>query len=189
MISEIPVPTPGAEPYKIVTGHDGNVWFSEFENSAIGVIELSGHGPSGAGGGPSSAPAVAPSIVGAQPLNQAVPVGKPHKGHVKTRNQFVGFQLTFNEALDPSRAQSAGNYTILFTKRGGRKPVTQPVGFRVAYTPGTTVVDLILTGKQTFAKGGQLRVNAAPGGIADPSGDLLTGKNTFTILPRARGLT
>jgi streptogramin lyase len=191
VISEIRVPTPGAEPYKIVKGQDGNVWFSESRNSAIGVVELSGHGPTagGGGGGTNPAPTAAPTIVGAQPLDQAVPVGKPHKGHVKTRNQFVGFQLTFNEALDPSRAESAGNYTIRFTKRGGRKPVTQPVGFRVAYTPGATVVDLILTGKQTFAKGGQLRVNGAPGGIADPSGDLLTGKNTFTILPRARGLT
>ena len=191
-ITETPVPTPGAGPYKIVTGHDGNIWFSEFNNPKIGVLEVSGHGPtpgSGGGGGPSPAPGVAPTIVSAQPLDQAVPVGKPHKGHVKTRNQFVGFQLTFNEALDPSRAQNGANYTVLFTQRGGRKPITKPVGFRVAYTSGTKVVDLILTSKQTFAKGGKLLVNAAPGGIADPSGDLLTGRSTFTILPKARGLT
>jgi virginiamycin B lyase len=188
MITEIPVPTPGAGPYRIVAGHDGNVWFSEFNHTAIGVIEVSGHGPSG-GGSASPAPAVAPTIVGAQPLDQAVPIGKAHKAKVKTRNQFVGFQLAFNEALDASRAQNAANYTVRFTQRGGRKPVTKPVGFRVAYLPGTTVVDLILTSKQQFSKGGKLLVNAAAGGIADPSGDLLTGKNTFTILPKARGLT
>src|SRR5262249_4552224 len=131
-MTEIPVPTPGAGPYQIVTGHDGNVWFSEFNHSAIGVVVLSGHGPSG--GGPGPGPPVAPTIVSAQPLTQAVTVGKPHKGHVNTRNPFVGFQLTFNEVLDPARAQNAANYTVLFNKRGGRKPVTKPVGFRVAYT-------------------------------------------------------
>jgi virginiamycin B lyase len=187
VITEIPVPTPGAGPSQIVAGHDGNVWFSEFNNSALGVVEVSGHGPKSSGGG-SPSPAVAPTIVSAQPLDQAVPIGKGHKAKVKTRNQFVGFQLTFNEALDPSRAQNAVNYTVLFTQRGGRKPVTRAVGFRVAYTPGTTVVDLILTSKQQFSKGGKLLVNAAAGGIADPSGDLLTGTNTFTILPKARGL-
>jgi streptogramin lyase len=191
-ITEIPVPTPGAEPYQIVAGDDGNVWFSELNHPAIGVVEVSGHGPTGSGGGQggsSPAPTVAPTIVAAAPLDLTVPVGKPRKGKVKTRTQFEGFQLTFNEALDPSRAANAANYTVLSTKRGGRKPVTKPVSFRVAYTPGGTVVDLILTSKQTFAKGGKLAVNATPSGIADVSGDPLTGTNTFTILPKAHGLT
>jgi virginiamycin B lyase len=37
-----PVPTPGSRPYHIVTGADGNLWFTELEGSKIGRITPSG---------------------------------------------------------------------------------------------------------------------------------------------------
>jgi hypothetical protein len=192
-ITEIPVPTTAARPDQIVVGHDGNLWFTELDRPAIGVVELSGHGPShvvsGPVGGSSGGTPTPPRILAVAPLFQTVNVGKPHKGHVKTRSQFVGFELTFNEALDTARAENANNYSVLVNSRHRRKPGTKPVGFRVSYNPSTFAVGLLLTGKQKFPKGGQLTVNSAsPSGIADASGDLLAGTTSYTIEPGARSV-
>jgi hypothetical protein len=151
----------------------------------IGAFETGASAPVPVGGSLS-----APRIVTAQVLFETVNVGRPHKGRVKTRRQFVGFELTLNEALDAARAQDGRNYTVLANTQRGRKTVTKPIGFRVSYKPGSFVVDLLLTGQQKFPKGGRLVVNAStPGGLADPSGDLLVGTRTFNILPRASGLS
>jgi streptogramin lyase len=37
-ISEIPVPTPNAEPFRIALGPDGNLWFTEYGAGQIGMI-------------------------------------------------------------------------------------------------------------------------------------------------------
>jgi hypothetical protein len=146
-----------------------------------------GTGGGGTGGGGSASGS--PKIVNAQVLFQTVNVGRPHKGHAKTRRQFAGFELTFNQALDAARAQNANNYAVLATSRHGRKTVTKPVGFQASYNPKTLVVDLVLAGRQAFPKGGQLTVNAAAlGGLADSAGDPLVGTTSFTILPQASGL-
>ena len=157
-----------------------------FEFGATAPPPGTGGGGGSGGGGSSHGP---PKIVNAQVLFQTVNVGRPHKGHVKTRRQFVGFELTFNEALDPARAQDPTNYAVLATSRHGRKTVTQPVGLQASYNASTFAVDLVLAGQQAFPKGGRLTVNgAAPGGLADPAGDLLVGTTSFTILPKASGL-
>jgi hypothetical protein len=193
--TEIPIPTAGARPDQMVTGHDGNVWFTDFGNPAIGVVELSGQGPSptgtdlGGGGNPGNS-SIHPTIVGAAPLYQTVNVGKPHKGHVKTRRTFVGFELTFSEGLAAARAEDAANYSVLVKSRHGRKTVTKPAGFRVSYNPSKFAVDLLLTRKQTFSKGGVLTVNGTSNnGITDLAGDSLVGNSVFTIGPKARSVT
>jgi virginiamycin B lyase len=193
VMTEIPVPTSAARPDQIVTGHDGNLWFSEQANPAIGVVEISGHGPSPGASGPvggiGGGSATPPKILVAGPLFQTVDIGKPHKGHVKTRNPLVGFELTFNEAIDASRAANTRNYSVLVNSRHGRRTTTKPAGFSVSYNPNTFTVSLLLSGKQKFPKGGQLTVNSAsPSGIADPSGDVLVGNTVFTIGPGARAV-
>jgi virginiamycin B lyase len=37
-ITEFPLPTAGAQPAIIITGPDGNLWFSEFAGDRIGRI-------------------------------------------------------------------------------------------------------------------------------------------------------
>jgi len=41
-ITEFPVPTPSSRPYQIVTGPDGNLWFTESDAGKIGKITPSG---------------------------------------------------------------------------------------------------------------------------------------------------
>jgi virginiamycin B lyase len=54
-VEEFPVPTPASRPYQIVTGPDGNLWFTESDVGKIGRITPSGQiteYPIRAGGGP-----------------------------------------------------------------------------------------------------------------------------------------
>jgi hypothetical protein len=129
-----------------------------------------------------------PRIVNAHVLHRTVNVGRPHNGRVKTRSQFVGFELAFSRALDAATAQNASNYSVLATTGRGRKTASKRVRFNVSYNPTSFAVDLVLQGKQAFPKGGMLSVNMGPRGITDPSGDSLVGTTLFTILPNASGL-
>jgi hypothetical protein len=129
---------------------------------------------------------IPPTVVAERTVWQ--PVGHPRKG-ARQRTQFAGFELAFNEALNPTRAQNAGNYTVVMNSRKGRHVVTKPVAFRVVYNAGSSVVDLLLAGKQTFPQGGTLSLIASPGGLTSTSGTPLVGPNTFTILRKARGIT
>ncbi len=75
---------------------------------------------------------------------------------------------------------------------------THPVPFRVQYSDSNDSVSLLLSGKQVFARGGQITVIAAsPDGVSSASSVLLDGNDqgfagnnaVFTILPKARGIT
>ena len=42
-ITEFPVPTANADPYGITAGPDGNLWFTEYGGSKIGMINPTTH--------------------------------------------------------------------------------------------------------------------------------------------------
>ena len=118
------------------------------------------------------------------------PVGKP---------VLSGFELEFNTAMNSATAGNASNYQLGWTstKKVKKKVVTilHPVTFRVQYSNSNESVSLLLSGKQAFAKGGQITVIAAqPNGVSSASGVLLDGNDAgiagdnglFTILPKAR---
>jgi hypothetical protein len=120
-----------------------------------------------------------PTIIGERVLI----AGKGRHKHL------IGFELDFRSALDPSRASDAANYTITQAVRRGRKRLAQPVRFTARYDPTANAVSLLVAGRPSFAKGGQIVINAAPpSGITDTSGDYLAGSTIFIILPKARGM-
>ena len=94
--------------------------------------------------------------------------------------------LSFDQALDPTRAQDVRNYTII-----------DPHGHRVAirsavYDPATHTVTLHPARRLNFHYGYKLTVNGEnPNGLTDTQGLLLDGKNTgqpgsdfFTVVNR-----
>jgi hypothetical protein len=165
----------------IVAGPDGNLWFTDDASNIIQAVSTAGGGGGGGSGG------TAPVITGAHDAFQTITTGKGK--HTRHERVFEGFTLTFSEALDPAAANSAGNYTVLVKSKHGKKTVMSPTGVQVNYTAGSNTVT-ILTGKQKFAQGGDLKVNgSAPSGITDESGVFyLTGNTTFTISPKAKSI-
>jgi hypothetical protein len=120
------------------------------------------------------------------------PVGKP---------TLSGFRLEFSEAMDPATVGNAASYQVAWTstKRVKKKAVTSlhPVPASAQYNAATDSVDLVLSGKQAFAQGGQITVIAEPpNGVSGASGAPLDGNNegkagdngVFTILPKATGI-
>ena len=104
--------------------------------------------------------------------------------------------------MNPATASNAGNYQLSWvsTQKVKKKPVTilHPVPITTQYDAATNAVDLSLSGKQAFAKGGELTVIAAPpDGISSSAGTMLDGNDegvagdngTFTILPNGSGIT
>lgn len=115
---------------------------------------------------------------------------------------LTGFVLDFSAPMNPATAGNAANYQVEWTslKRVKHKKmeVLHTVPFSVNYDPATHSVSLLLRGKQAFAQGGQITVNAAPpDGVSSASGVALDGggqgqagdNGVFTILPKARGIT
>ena len=119
----------------------------------------------------------------------STPIGK----HIHKKFVDVGFVIQFNEALDPTSAGNTGNYTVLTKSKHGKKTTTTPVAILSAeykapgFNGGFGTV-FIRTSKQTFAHGGELKVNGAPpSGLANSTDTLfLTGITTFTISPMNR---
>ena len=154
----------------------------------------------GSGSGPgSNGTSTPPTIVSEQVLSgrklnkKHKPVGKP---------VLIGFEFQFSAAMNPATAGNAGNYQVgWFSTRRVKRKISQvfhPVPIQVQYNAANDSVSLLLTGKQEFAKGGQITVIAAPpGGVSDASGVSLDGGDTgqagdngvFTIVPKARGIT
>ena len=132
----------------------------------------------------------APTILSVQGVgNGPPPIGK----HIHKKFVDVGFVIQFNEALDPTSAGNTGNYTVLTKSKHGKKTTTTPVAILSAeykapgFNGGFGTV-FIRTSKQTFAHGGELKVNGAPpSGLANSTDTLfLTGITTFTISPMNR---
>jgi hypothetical protein len=131
----------------------------------------------------------APTILTAQEIfSGPPPIGK----HAHEKLVDEGFEIEFNEAIDPTSAGNTGNYTVLTNSKHGKKTTTTPVAIlSVEYNAGfngSYSFVAIRTSKQTFAHGGELEVNGSPpSGIADSTDTLfLTGSTTFTISPNNR---
>jgi hypothetical protein len=113
------------------------------------------------------------------------PIGKP----------VVSFVFPFNTAMDPGTAGDANNYQVDWasTKKVKKKPETllHPVGFSVTYNASSDSVTLLTSAtQQTFAKGGEIMVNASPpDGVSSAAGLFLTGNTAFTIFARASGIS
>ena len=191
IVTEFAVPAAGAAPAAIAVDKGGNLWF--IESNASQIAELSPNNPSRiaeyavAGLSPPAPTVLGEKTVIMQKTNKkGKKVGKP---------VFVGFELDYSTAMDPTSAGSASNYQITSTttKRVKKKNVTVyvPVLVRAAhYDPTRNSVTLTIVGKQAFAKGGQLRVIATPpGGVSSATGAFLAAKDTlFAIQPKASGI-
>jgi Bacterial Ig domain len=131
-----------------------------------------------------SVPAIHPTVTTAQLLEDTVVTGRGR--HLKKRTKFAGFELTFNEALNPDRALNGLNYQALQTTMHGRKISSKPVLLLASYNASNYTLSLSILGKAPFTKGGELILNAS--GITDTSGDSMIGNTVFTILAHARGI-
>ncbi len=109
---------------------------------------------------------------------------------------FAGFELFFTAALDPATAENAANFTVTQTVKHGRKTKAKTVRAQALYNAASNSVSLSLAGKPAFTLGGQIVVDAGPGGITDASGTALDGNGdgipggnaVFTVLPKARNV-
>ena len=173
-IAEFPLPTAGAAPGAIAVDRNGNVWVAESNGSRI--AELS---PNNTGiiteyvvPGPPVPPS--PTVVSEEPLMQP----KPHKkGKQAGKPVLVGFELVYSTAMNSASAGLATNYhvTAYTTRRVKRRRilVTEPVTVQARYDASTNAVILTIMGKQAFAKGGQITVNATPpDGVSQRDGRL-----------------
>ncbi len=117
------------------------------------------------------------------------------KGKPVGKAVLQGFTLNFSTAMNAQAAGSAANYTIAAasTRHIKKKKVTvfTPVAFTSSYHASTHSVTLTLSGKQTFATGGQITVvYSPPNGVSSAAGVALDPSDTtFTIQPKAKGIT
>jgi len=119
------------------------------------------------------------------------------KGKPVGKATLVGFQLNFSVAMNPGTAGNSGNYqlNLITTKKVKRKivQVLKPIQFQASYNATNNSVNIMLIGKQTFPKGGQLSVF---GGVTSAAGVAVDGNNegiagdsgVFTILANAKGI-
>ena len=130
-------------------------------------------------------PTQPPTITMVQPIDQAILVRRG--GHRRSTNELVGFEVTFDEALDTIGAEVSANYQLFQNIRHGRKTTRRPARFETVINGSSTAVSLYLLGKQTFTDGGELIVNSS--GITNQSGNTLVGTTDFTILPNGQEIT
>jgi hypothetical protein len=143
-----------------------------------------------------------PVTVSDPPVAVAVPptivAEKPILAGQGRHKRVVAYELDFSTAMDPTRAASVVNYTVVQFRHRGRQLVSQPVAFQAAYDVAAHRTTLTLSGKPKFAQGGKLVVVARPpGGVADAAGAPLDGGNqgrfgdvaTFVIAPKGIGIS
>ena len=166
-------------------------------------------------GGSSTAPPPPLEISSVVPLHQGV-TGKRHatRGSAK----LIGFTVAFSgQDPDTARANSTGNYTLLETEGKGKKAHEKMVAVTADYSSSTNTVNLVFSGKQSFASGGELNITPASsagtatnnrsnfvlssGGIASDIGiimvngeftgtaGILTGMTNFTIGRNGKKIT
>ncbi len=152
----------------------------------------------GGGGGASNAPTITGESVVLTFLRhnkRGKPIGKP----------VVSFVFQYSTAMNSSTAGNPSNYqvdwiSIKHVKKKGVVTVLHPVAVGSAtYSSANDSVTVTTSArKSTFAKGGQIKVIAAPpNGVTDRPGVALDGNNkgvagdngVFTILASAGGVT
>ncbi len=129
-------------------------------------------------------PKIPPIVSTAQPLHRTFITGRGR--HSKKTTVLTGFELTFNESLNPGSALDGANYQLFQSVKRGRKVSHEPVRFFLSYDDSSHTVSVNFFGKPAFSRGGGLVLN--PSGITDPAGDTLVGSSTFTILASGRGI-
>jgi hypothetical protein len=162
--------------------------------STTGPVNVTGGNNGGGGGnnrnGSSGSNSPTPTIIGETAAilrktnRKGKPVGKPVQ---------VVFTLQYSTAMDPTTAGSMGNYVVeaASRKKGKKKAATlNPVPFTASYNAAKNSVTLTLSGKQTFAAGGEIKViYAPPGGVSSAAGVALDPSDAeFTIAPKAKGV-
>jgi virginiamycin B lyase len=203
-IAEFAVPTAGAAPQAIAVARSGTVWIAESDAGriaelspsnpgiiteyvvAVDIVPNPGPNPTGGGTTPQAPTVRSEEVLTMQKTNKrGKRVGKP---------VLVGFELDYSTAMNPARAGLAANYQVIATTtqriKRRRVSVTAPVAVQATYDASRNAVTLTIVGKQTFAKGGRITINATPpNGVADAAGDFLAVNDTvFTILPKASGI-
>ena len=85
----------------------------------------------------------------------------------RPRRRITGFEVQFNEALDPSRAQNSGNYILNELRQGpGRLGRPRRVALReVRYDPARNVVTLVPAGRRGSSAG-----RSSPSARGSPTG-------------------
>ena len=116
------------------------------------------------------------------------PPGRPERhgpastGGRRGRQRITGFELQFNEALDPSSAQNFDNYILNELRRGpGRLGRPRRLALRdVRYDPTRNVVTLVAAGRPQFQRGALLTVGT---GVTDRVGNAFDGDGDGTPGP------
>ncbi len=124
-----------------------------------------------------------------------------NKGKKTGKPILSGYTITFSMAMDGAALGNSGNYVVatnviktqrvkVGTKTVKKKvSVPQPIGFAVTNVTSNSVT-LTLAGKQKFAKGGLITINAAPpGGVDSTSSAFLAQNGILAISPSGKGIT
>jgi hypothetical protein len=119
---------------------------------------------------------------------------KNKKGKSIGKATLVGFQLDFSIAMNSTTTGSFANYQVTFEtiKRVKKKTQTifTPVPITALYSPVSNSVRLTISGKQAFAKGGQITViTGSPSGVTSAQNVPLSGTTIFTIQPKGTSVT
>ncbi len=172
-----------------VTPVAGIAQFSGLALSKVGVgytLKVSSGNLTAATANPFNVTGVAP-IVSSE---KVVPMYKLNsKG--KPQGKPIGweFELQYNEAMSAAAGQS-GNYKVEADTTTHGKTSLTPVTFTESYNTSNKTVTLTVSGKNPFAKGGQIIILAtSKSGVSSQAGVLLSSKyTTFTITAGAGGI-
>jgi hypothetical protein len=207
---DVSITLPGQSSSLTVQAQNGVATFSELSvdmSAQGGSIQVSGGGlptlvsgsitvSSGSGNNGNNGGSVSNAQVPTITSEQVVISRKTNKkGKLVGKPVLVGFTLQYSTAMNSGTAGSSANYTVssATTKRVKNKKVTvfKPVGFTASYDAVKHTVALTLSGKQTFATGGQITVvYAPPGGVSSQDGIALDPADaTFTIQKKASSVT
>ncbi len=173
-----------------VTPVAGMAQFSGLALSKVGVgytLKVSSGSLTAATANPFNVTGVAPIVSN----EKVVPMYKLNsKG--KPQGKPIGweFELQYDEAMSSSAGQS-GNYKVEAETTVHGKTSLTPITFTETYNKSNNTVTLTVSGKNPFAKGGQIDILAASkSGVSSQAGVLLSSKyTTFTISGGASGIT
>jgi hypothetical protein len=116
--------------------------------------------------------------------------------HNKKGKPVISFAFIYSTAMDPGTVSDPRNYVVesATTRKVKKKVVVayHSVGvLSASYSVTDHTVTIATSATQkAYAKGGRVRIIAAPpGGVSDAAGDALGGSTVFTITVRAGNLT
>jgi hypothetical protein len=126
-------------------------------------------------------PAQIPTVTGASVV---MPRKTNKKGKPQGKAKFSGFNIQYSIAMGPTSAGLTTNYVMeaTTTKRVKKRTVKilTPVKFIAKYDPTSESVTLTVTGKNPFAKGGQITIlTAPPTGVSSELGVPLNSSYAF----------